>query len=198
MGCVVAGNITWCTPKYGPVRGGFLVTILGTNLGNGNDILNVSLNGQYSPQILSQSSSSVVFVAPACSPDNGCFPNEGDVVVTSVSYGTTVRYRLFQYHDDDGARFLCALVEVTLKRCVMTAETSLCRDFELCRNCTLDAPCGDCPLETPFRCASGHCVINQTLCAAPLPVCPRRVPFRCENQQCNMRADMKYVCQLSF
>ena len=106
-----AGNITWCTPRYGPVRGGFTVTILGTNLGNGNDILNVSLNGQYALQILSQSAGSVVFVAPECASAAGCFPNEGDVTVTSVSYGTTVRYRLFQYHDNDGAAcVLCCAV----------------------------------------------------------------------------------------
>ena len=72
--------------------GGFQVTINGINLGSGSDITNVTLAGVAATNIASQSSTQVVVWAGS---SGGAA--QGDVVVYSASYGTTVRSNAFEY-----------------------------------------------------------------------------------------------------
>ena len=79
--CAV-GFIETVTPSNGPLAGGNDVTISGVNLGNGNDIIAVTLAGAVAA-IRSQSAQSVVVTAgrPAAA-------GLGMVIVTSNSVGS--------------------------------------------------------------------------------------------------------------
>ncbi|MDF7801301.1 IPT/TIG domain-containing protein [Pontiellaceae bacterium B1224] len=83
--------IAGVSPDSGPAAGGTVVTISGTNLGNGTDITNVTLRGVAAASIDSQSSTQVV--ATTASGTAGT----GDVVVTSISRGTTTKRNAFSY-----------------------------------------------------------------------------------------------------
>ncbi len=82
---------TGVEPSSGPWTGGFTVVISGSNLGNGSDITNVTLNGASVASITSQTSSEVVVVAAAGA------PGLGDVRVFSTSFGETVKPNAFTY-----------------------------------------------------------------------------------------------------
>lgn len=70
-------------PDNGPLAGGNLVTLTGSNLGDGGDITLVSWGGDSNAAIQTQSTSQVVVQAPALS-------TNGNVTVTvqSTSFGT--------------------------------------------------------------------------------------------------------------
>ena len=79
-------------PPQGLRSGGYQVTIVGTNLGNGSDITNVTLCGVSATNIASQSATQVVVWAG--SRGSGA---TGDVVVYSTSYGATTKANGFSY-----------------------------------------------------------------------------------------------------
>jgi len=78
-------------PLSGSWTGGYEVVILGYNLGNGTDITSVTLGG-VAASIQSQNATQVVVVAGAAA-----VAGQGDVVVQSTSYGTTVKSNAFEY-----------------------------------------------------------------------------------------------------
>jgi len=69
-------------PSSGPLAGGSWVTIQGKGLGNGTDIVTVSLAGVNTQQITQQSFDTVIVVSSASSSSVS-----GIVTVTSASYG---------------------------------------------------------------------------------------------------------------
>ncbi len=79
-------------PSSGVRVGGFTVTIIGSNLGNGSDITNVTLCGVSATSIDSQSATQVVITAGLAS---GAVT--GDVQVFSTSYGVSVLTNGFAY-----------------------------------------------------------------------------------------------------
>ena len=79
------------TPNSGSWTGGYHVLIAGENLGNGGDITNVTICG-ITAGIESQSRTSVTVTA-----GSSLTWQTGDVVVQSVSYGTTVKSNSFTY-----------------------------------------------------------------------------------------------------
>ncbi len=79
------------SPASGSWTGGYPVVISGENLGNGGDITRVTLGG-ISATIRSQTVSRVWLTAGAA-----LTPGPGDVVVQSVSYGTTTKSNAFTY-----------------------------------------------------------------------------------------------------
>eukprot|EP00698_Gefionella_okellyi_P014856 TRINITY_DN4138_c0_g1_i2.p1 TRINITY_DN4138_c0_g1~~TRINITY_DN4138_c0_g1_i2.p1 ORF type:complete len:287 (-),score=38.48 TRINITY_DN4138_c0_g1_i2:108-968(-) len=84
------GTITTVTPNSGEYSGGFTVTISGTSLGSGSDITRVSIGGisstTTSPYILSQSATSVTFIAGDLSALKG---TSASVTVDSASLGSS-------------------------------------------------------------------------------------------------------------
>lgn len=83
-------SIDAVSPSFGVFLGGYPVTITGTDLGNGWDVTNVTLNGQ-SAVIVSQSSTKLVVTAAATA------AGTGDVVVQSASYGSVTLVDGFTY-----------------------------------------------------------------------------------------------------
>jgi len=88
----VVGYLPGITPSNGRYAGGFAVTILGTNLGNGSDITNVTLCGVSVSNIVTQSSTQVVVLAGTGA------PGAGGVSVYSTSYGPTTKTNVFTYN----------------------------------------------------------------------------------------------------
>ena len=87
-----AGVISQFYPNSGPLAGGNIVVINGTNLGSGSDITAVTLAG-VSAEILSQTAASVVVMAV------GTKHSVADVVVVmSVSRGTTTSSDVYTYN----------------------------------------------------------------------------------------------------
>lgn len=86
------------TPLYGPLSGGYTVTLNGFNLGTGNDITAATIGGV--PQtVLGQTTTQVTLrVAPVT--DN----LKGTVVLYSASLGTITGVAPFQYA---GRTFAC-------------------------------------------------------------------------------------------
>lgn len=85
------GTIGTISPSSGPLIGGFPVTIVGSNLGNGNDITEVTLAG-IRAEIVSQSATQVVVTAgraDAAVRDN--------VVVRSTTRGASTASNSFSY-----------------------------------------------------------------------------------------------------
>lgn len=87
-------------PESGPTGGGYLVTIVGSNLGDGTDVERVTL-ADVDATILSQSATQIVVRA-------GATPEElwGNVVVYSVNFGETVRWDAFSYENTPDAVLL--------------------------------------------------------------------------------------------
>ena len=85
------GTIGTISPSSGPLLGGFTVTILGTNIGNGNDIVEVMLAGVRAT-IVSQTATEVVVTAGRAD-----VPLRGNVVVRSTSRGATSAVNSFSY-----------------------------------------------------------------------------------------------------
>ncbi|MFC1467959.1 IPT/TIG domain-containing protein, partial [Verrucomicrobiota bacterium] len=81
-------------PTIGPGGGGYQVEITGTNLGNGTDITNVTLNGVSVTSIDSQSTTHVTVTAAAAPVGTS---GTGDVVVYSTSQGTSTKTDGFTY-----------------------------------------------------------------------------------------------------
>ncbi|NCC53154.1 MAG: choice-of-anchor D domain-containing protein, partial [Spartobacteria bacterium] len=79
------------TPSSGSWTGGYPVAISGENLNDGSDITNVTLCGVQAT-IVSQTLDHVWVTA-----GTSTVPGIGDIVVQSVSYGTTVGSNLFTY-----------------------------------------------------------------------------------------------------
>lgn len=79
------------SPTFGPVPGGYLVTISGADLGDGNDITNVTLCGVNVAALVSQTASQVVVIA-----GQGA-GGRGPVAVYSRSRGETVKADAFTY-----------------------------------------------------------------------------------------------------
>lgn len=79
-------------PDFGVRNGGYQVTIIGSNLGDGTDITNVTLCGVSAASIDSQSSTQVIITAGAASQNA-----TGDVVVFSTSYGESLLEDAFTY-----------------------------------------------------------------------------------------------------
>jgi len=80
------------SPSSGLCNGGYTVTIVGQNLGNGSDITNVTLCGVKAASIVSQSATQVVITAGSTGSGS-----TGDVRVCSVSYGVSVLSNGFAY-----------------------------------------------------------------------------------------------------
>jgi N-acetylneuraminic acid mutarotase len=78
-------------PTFGPLAGGNTVTITGNNLGNG-DVTNVTLCG-IPATILADYSPTQIVVTAGTAP----FATNGDVVVNSTSYGTTIKSSGYSY-----------------------------------------------------------------------------------------------------
>eukprot|EP00698_Gefionella_okellyi_P010879 TRINITY_DN2854_c3_g2_i1.p1 TRINITY_DN2854_c3_g2~~TRINITY_DN2854_c3_g2_i1.p1 ORF type:complete len:3278 (-),score=789.36 TRINITY_DN2854_c3_g2_i1:1185-11018(-) len=87
-----AGTISMSSPEpdIGSIYGGTLVTVSGTNLGNGSDVTAVSLCGELVQRLVSQSRSEVAIVTPSVG--SSCV-----IEVSSVSFGTTVSANPFRY-----------------------------------------------------------------------------------------------------
>ncbi len=79
------------SPTSGVSTGGYQVTITGSNLGDGSDITNVTLNGTSVTSIDSQSSTQLVVTVAFGT------AGTGDVVVYSTSHGTTTKANAFTY-----------------------------------------------------------------------------------------------------
>jgi len=85
-------GISSVSPSMGLLLGGTTVTILGTNLGNGTDVTNVTLCGVPAMVVTQNISAVVVQSGPAMVPTNG------DVVVRSAGYGNIIRTNGFTYY----------------------------------------------------------------------------------------------------
>ncbi|NCD35245.1 MAG: hypothetical protein EOL87_17770 [Spartobacteria bacterium] len=91
-----AGEINLIEPDNGPLNGGRSITINGIRLGSGTDITNVIIKG-VTAEIQSQLDSEVVVIigdADALGVNAGL----GDVMVQSVSRGTTINRDAFLYN----------------------------------------------------------------------------------------------------
>lgn len=91
---MAAGIVTVATPDNGPLVGGNIVTISGTNFGSGSDITSVTLNGVAVSQIVSQTASNVVVVAG----DGTGHQGSGSIVVQSISIGTSTLANSYAYN----------------------------------------------------------------------------------------------------
>jgi N-acetylneuraminic acid mutarotase len=78
-------------PSSGPLGGGNTVTISGNNLGNG-DVTNVTLSGIPATILADYSPTQVVVTA-----GTAAIGTIGDVVVSSASYGTTIKTNAYTY-----------------------------------------------------------------------------------------------------
>ncbi len=87
-----AAGSTGVTPTEGLKTGGFRVTIMGSGLGNGSDITNVTLCDVRATNIVSQSATQVVVWAGAAGT-----PTNGAIRVYSTSQGVTVKSNAFTY-----------------------------------------------------------------------------------------------------
>jgi len=92
IGANFAG-ISGIAPVKGPLAGGTTITILGSNLGNGTNVTNVTLCGVAAMIITQDISALVVQTGPAITPTNG------DVVVYSMGYGSISLTNGFTYYD---------------------------------------------------------------------------------------------------
>ena len=92
--CVLsAGNITAIVPATTPTPGGNLITIYGTNMGNGSDVYNVTLAGVPVAAIVSQNRTHVVVLAaPAPAAVAGA------AIVYAAGFGVTVAAEVFRYN----------------------------------------------------------------------------------------------------
>ncbi|HBA86298.1 MAG TPA: hypothetical protein DCZ95_19635, partial [Verrucomicrobia bacterium] len=84
-------ELSGVSPSSGSWTGGYPVVIVGTNLGNGSDITNVTLCGVSANILPGQSATQVVVVAGASG------AGLGDVRIFSISFGETVRSNAFTY-----------------------------------------------------------------------------------------------------
>lgn len=89
------GEVTRIEPASGSIVGGYLITLSGSNLGNGSDITNVTLAGVLAMPV-SQSSTHVVVIA-----GTAATVLLGDVVVQSTSHGQSVAPSAFAYTKGD-------------------------------------------------------------------------------------------------
>jgi 7-cyano-7-deazaguanine synthase in queuosine biosynthesis len=105
-------------PSSGLRTGGYDVVISGTNLGNGSDITEVTLCG-VPAAIVSQSSTQVVVTAGAGTPGNG------DVVVSSTSYGVTTKTDGFTYLKTDQTINFPAISDKLTTDAVVLSATAL-------------------------------------------------------------------------
>lgn len=85
------GDAPGVSPDSGPVAGGTTVTISGVNLGDGTDVMNVTLCGVPVAAIVSQSSTQIVVTAAAG------VAGTGDVMINSASYGPITKINGFTY-----------------------------------------------------------------------------------------------------
>jgi len=78
---VTGTQITRVYPVSGPLAGGTVVTIYGSALGNGSDVINVTLAGVIVRSIVSQAFSQCVVIS-----DTATSAHTGVVAVTSATY----------------------------------------------------------------------------------------------------------------
>lgn len=78
---VLGGLLNYTEPSTGPLEGGNLVTIVGTTLGSGSDVGNVTLGGRFAT-VVSQGVNFAV-VQPAAAPVAGSV----DIITQSLSRG---------------------------------------------------------------------------------------------------------------
>jgi hypothetical protein len=100
------------SPSSGSYTGGYTVTIIGSNLGAGSDITNVTICGVKASVLPGQSSTQVVVTAGISS-----VAGLGDVRVFSTRFGETVKRNAFEYLGDPSSNVIAALtdkVEVTV------------------------------------------------------------------------------------
>ena len=81
-------------PSSGPLSGGTMVTITGSNLGNGSDITNVTICGVTASSIISQSATQVVVRTGS----TGVPVSAGVITVYSANYGVTTVSNAFTYN----------------------------------------------------------------------------------------------------
>eukprot|EP00698_Gefionella_okellyi_P022377 TRINITY_DN740_c2_g2_i1.p1 TRINITY_DN740_c2_g2~~TRINITY_DN740_c2_g2_i1.p1 ORF type:complete len:2279 (+),score=491.79 TRINITY_DN740_c2_g2_i1:552-6839(+) len=86
-------RINYVVPAVGYYEGGYSVTLIGKDLGNGLDVISVSIRG-YQATILSQGPDQVIVRAGYAD----CLDCRGDVVVNSISQGTSVLIDGFLYY----------------------------------------------------------------------------------------------------
>jgi trimeric autotransporter adhesin len=85
------GQQSGVVPPGGPLDGGTVVTIMGSNLCNGTDVTNVTLCGVAATIVTQNAWRVVVETGPAAVPING------DMVIYSASYGSISRTNGFTY-----------------------------------------------------------------------------------------------------